>query len=223
MIRAVCALLLACWTASASAAISATAPATETLAQWRFKVYLDGDRIGYHNFTLAPTPDGRQLTSEAHFVVRLLKIPVYRYRHDAVELWDGPCLQRIDSSTDDNGEALSVQGYASGEHFVLHGTAGERTLNGCVMSFAYWDSRILQAERLLNAQNGEYLAVEVTDLGNDPVKLADQTISARRYRLTGENLQIELWYSDDRHWLALQSTTPSGNTLYYERENIDAH
>jgi hypothetical protein len=222
VIRAVAASLLACWTASAGAAISATAPATHAPAQWRFQVYLDGDRIGYHNFTLASTPDGRQLTSEARFVVRLLKIPVYRYRHDAVELWDGPCLQRIESSTDDNGEALSVQGRANGERFRLRGTAGEKTLSGCVMSFAYWDSRILQAQRLLNAQNGEYLPVEVTDLGSDPLKVADQTVSARRYRLTGENLQIELWYSDDHRWLALQSTTPSGYTLYYERENFDA-
>lgn len=191
--------------------------------QWLFTVYLDGKKIGYHHFALEPTPAGRRLTSEARFTVRLLSIPVYRYRHDAVEQWQGSCLQRIESATDDNGDALSVLGRAREGQFVVDRPDGRATLPGCVMSFAYWDSRILQADRLLNAQNGEYLEVRVSDLGVDPLKVADGEVNARRYRLQGRELQIDLWYSDDRRWLALESRTPSGDTLYYERQNIDAH
>lgn len=219
MSRSVPVVLFAAWALAAGAAHAAS----ETAAHWRFNVYLDGKRIGYHTFTLAATPQGRQLTSEARFTVRLLKIPVYRYSHDAVELWDGPCLQRIESSTDDNGDALTLEGQASGDRFVLSSAAGRQSLPGCVMSFAYWNPDILQAERLLNAQNGDYLPVQVTELGTDSVQIADARVEARRYRLTGEDLQIDLWYSDDRQWLALQSTTRSGDTLYYERQNSHAH
>lgn len=212
-------LLAACLLGAAIGPVPAS-PASTATEQWRFTVYLDGKKIGYHNFTLAPTAQGKQLTSEARFTVRLLKIPVYRYSHDAVELWDGPCLERIEANTDDNGEQLSLRGQASGDNFMVSTASTPETLSGCVMSFAYWDSRILRANRLLNAQNGEYLQVQVSDLGADPLRLADDEVTARRYRLQGKDVLIDLWYSDDRDWLALQSKTPSGRTLYYERQNF---
>ena len=40
---------------------------------------------------------------------------------------------------------------------------------GCVMSFAYWDPRILQADRLLNSQTGEFTAVQITPRGREAV------------------------------------------------------
>jgi hypothetical protein len=210
-----CGLLLAAgWLSSASAA----APQ----AQWRFNVYLDDQDIGYHDFSLSRTADGERLRSEARFTVRLLMIPVYRYVHDAVEYWNGACLQRIDATTDDNGERLSVQGRAEDSAFLVTTDSGRQVLSGCVMSFAYWDTRILNAKRLLNAQNGEYLDVAVTPLGAETIRLGDRTVAAQHYRLTGKDLGIDLWYSEDRQWLALQSTTPSGRTLSYRRQVSDA-
>ena len=35
----------------------------------------------------------------------------------------------------------------------------------CLMSFAYWDQRFLQQQRLLNTQTGELIAVEIPSLG----------------------------------------------------------
>ncbi len=191
-------------------------------AQWRFSVYLDDREIGYHDFSLARTADGDRLRSEARFDVRLLRIPIYRYAHDAVEYWNGACLQRIDATTDDNGKLLSVQGRAEGGEFIVTTDEGRQVLSGCVMSFAYWDTRILSARRLLNAQNGDYLDVEVAALGPDVVSLGDQQVTARRYRLAADELLIDLWYSDDRQWLALQSKTPGGRTLSYRRQPSDA-
>jgi hypothetical protein len=191
-------------------------------AQWRFSVYLDDREIGYHDFSLSRTAEGDRLRSEARFDVRLLRIPIYRYAHDAVEYWNDACLQRIDATTDDNGKLLSVQGRAKGGEFIVTTDEGRQVLSGCVMSFAYWDTRILSASRLLNAQNGEYLDVEVVALGPDLVSLGDRQVTARRYRLTAEELLIDLWYSDDRQWLALQSKTPGGRTLSYRRQMSDA-
>jgi hypothetical protein len=206
----------------AAGCVSAASMAA-TQAQWRFSVYLDDQKIGYHDFSLSPTEDGNRLRSEARFTVRLLMIPVYRYAHDAVEYWNGACLRRIDATTDDNGELLSMSGRDDEGTFIVTTDAGREVLSGCVMSFAYWDTRILSAKRLLNAQTGEYLDVEVAPMGAEAVDLGDRTVAARRYRLTAEDLSIDLWYSDDRQWLALQSTTPSGRTLSYRRQVSDAH
>jgi hypothetical protein len=46
---------------------------------------------------------------------------------------------------------------------------------------------------------------------------------AERYRLTGNDsrgtpLQIDLWYTRDREWLALESRMPDGRRLRYSLE-----
>ena len=209
--RLQCGLLLAI---GCLAAASAATPQ----AQWRFSVYLDEQEIGYHDFRLSHTADGDRLRSEARFDVRLLMIPVYSYAHDAVEYWNGSCLQRIDATTDDNGKLFSVQGRAADSEFIVTTESDRQVLGGCVMSFAYWDTRILNASRLLNAQNGKYLDIEVATLGTDVLTLGDGTVTARHYRLSGDELRIDLWYSDDWQWLALRSTTPGGRTLSYRRQ-----
>ena len=38
---------------------------------------------------------------------------------------------------------------------------------------------------------------------------------AKRYRLSGEDLQIDVWYSLDDEWLALESPAKGGRTLRY--------
>ena len=158
--------------------------------QWHFKVYLDAREIGYHRFTLTRNGAERELVSEARFEVTLLGFRAYRYRHDALERWRGDCLQSLASRTDDNGERLSVEWRASG---------------ACEMSFAYWNPRILDAPRLLNAQTGELKPVQVTRLGEG------------RWRLDAEALApIELAYAGG-DWVGLE-TTARGRRLTYRIE-----
>ena len=95
---------------------------------------------------------------------------------------------------------------------------GEQVLPGCVSTFAYWDKSFLQRDRLLNAQTGELLAVDVNYLGEDPVVFENSRIPAHRYRLTASGLDIEIWYSQDDQWVALQSTTSNGRVLRYTVE-----
>jgi hypothetical protein len=156
--------------------------------------------------------------SEARFKVRFLMIPVYRYEHDAREIWEGHCLQRIESNTFDNGKHLALIGQAQGADLIVTTESRQDTLSGCVMSFAYWDTRILQARKLLNPQNGEYLDVDITPMGTESIAVGERTVDARRYRLQGKDLLIDLWYSPDQQWLALQSTVESGRTLHYRRQ-----
>lgn len=189
--------------------------------EWNFDVFLDGKRIGDHRFSLLENGNRRELTSEAAFDVRILFINAYRYRHEARETWQGECIERVEASTDDNGKALTVAAERAGPAFVVATGGRESSLpldDACVQTFAYWNPRILEANRLLNPQTGEYLAVRVESLGREQLG----GFEADRYRLVGTDasadaLQIDLWYSPARDWLALESRTPDGRTLRYER------
>lgn len=180
--------------------LAAAAPAFAEARAWDFRVFLEEREIGRHRFTLSGQGAERELRSEARFDVRVLFIPAYRYRHDALERWRGDCLVSLQATTDDNGEPSAVD---------WRGPAG-----GCAMSFAYWNPRILRGGRFLNAQTGEVVPVTVAPQGEETVEVRGRRVPAQRHRLTGPNLTIDLWYAGDE-WVALQSVTEGGRVLRY--------
>ena len=108
----------------------------------------------------------------------------------------------MDGSTTTNGFQVSANG-------------DDITLPPFISSFAYWDKSFLQHSHLLNSQTGEYLEIDVEDLGEHSIPLSDTSLPAKRYRLTAKELDIELWYSSDGRWLGLESTTGNGRLLRY--------
>ena len=108
------------------------------------------------------------------------------------------------------------KGNNAGDGFVIDTGEREAELPECVMTFAYWNPGFLEQPRLLNPQTGEYLEVEVQDLGRDTVELAGREIPARSVRLTARQLDITLWYSDTAEWLALESVAKGGRIIRYE-------
>jgi hypothetical protein len=194
----------------------AGAPASATTAgQWDFRVLLDGREIGRHRYTLQGAGAGVELRSEAQFDVRVLFISAYRYVHEAVERWQDGCLQSLASRTVTNGERIAVTAESRGGTLSVQRPAGRAEYPGCVLSFAYWDPRILEAGRLLNSQTGELVPVQVTPRGTETVTVRGRATAATRHRLTGPDLTIDLWYADGR-WVALEALTDGGRVLRYE-------
>jgi hypothetical protein len=186
-----------------------------TEKQWQFRVYLDDKEIGYHRVWLVQEADRRRVSVEAHFDVKFFFITAYRYEHRTEEIWQGSCLADIQSRTDDNGNQLFVRRIEQGKDFALETHEGEQQLEGCVRSFAYWDPDLLQARRLLNTQTGEYQDVQVNKLGASPVEIDGRQVDAIQYRLVIDDYSIDLWYTPDMEWLALQSTTEGGYRIRY--------
>ncbi|HXV40116.1 MAG TPA: DUF6134 family protein [Steroidobacteraceae bacterium] len=195
--------------------IAGTPPSLAATGDWDFRVLLDGREIGRHRFTLAGAGEGVVLKSEAQFDVRVLFISAYRYVHEAVERWQDGCLESLASRTETNGERITVSAQSQDGRLAVIGPAGRDLHDGCVMTFAYWDPRILEAERLLNSQTGELVPVEVTPQGLETVSVRGQPRPASRHRISGPGLAIDLWYADGR-WVALEALAEGGRRLRYE-------
>jgi hypothetical protein len=185
--------------------------------QLRFKVYLDDKPIGQHSFRIDAIGDTQLINSRASFDVDFLFINAYRYRHQSRETWRDGCLDEIRASTDDNGKELRVSGEAAGRRFRIDGPEGSTQAGGCLMTFAYWNPAFLEQSRLLNPQTGELVDVSVRRLGSDRVPVEGRKVAATHYRLTAEDLSIELWYNDDLGWVGLESDTGKGARLIYRR------
>ena len=187
-----------------------------TQQEWNFRVLLDGKNIGYHNFHLLEDDDTRQLTAEAEFKVKLLFISAFSYEHVIRETWRNDCLQTIESRTDANGRQFQVRGERIDDGLFITLNDDSRELPGCVKTFAYWNPDILQEPALMNSQTGEVLTVDIKPLAREVLTIHGENTPAQRYRLIARNMQVDLWYSDNDEWLALESTVKAGRKLRYE-------
>lgn len=184
--------------------------------EWRFRVYLDDKEIGYHDFVLEQVDNQQRLQSEASFEYRLMFVKLYGYEHENTETWTGECLTAIDSTTDANGKPFQVSGSLEGDRFVLNGTAGQVELPSCNMSFAYWNPAFLKQDRLINTQNGEVLDIEVSEPERVEIEVRGVLQPAWRYQLGAGEMKIELWYSENHEWLALETEARGGRRLRYQ-------
>ena len=207
-----------------SAAITLAAPGLSVATpavkdELTFTVSLDDQPIGMHRFRIADEGARRVVDSEATFDVRILRVPVYRYRHRNTETWQNGCLQRIDAETDANGTpyAVDLSKTAAGYRVVTPSEARTHAVD-CMMSFAYWDQRFLQQKRLLNTQTGEWIPVEIQSLGESQRQVASQTLSVQGFRIQAElqGVDIKVFYHRaDGRWVALESILENGRTLRY--------
>jgi hypothetical protein len=201
-------------TAPLSAGQADTDPVA-TGSAWKFDVYLDDRKIGYHHFFVAEAGDTRQLRSVASFEYSLMFVPLFRYEHENREIWQGECLHSIDSQTDSNGDAFRVNGRRTAGEFQLSTQGGDASLPECVMSFAYWNPSFLEQPILLNTQDGSYMPVTVSGPVPDRLEIHGEQMTTHRYGLQAGDLRLELWYSENREWLALESEVRGGRKLRY--------
>ncbi|MEE4174278.1 MAG: DUF6134 family protein [Xanthomonadales bacterium] len=191
---------------------------TTERALWEFQVLLDGRDIGIHRFDIQQDDGLERVDIEARFEVEFMFITAYRYVHDNQETWRDDCLQQIESSTDDNGEQYELTGQAGTDSFTLdRNDATEAIETPCLKTFAYWNPEILEADRLLNAQTGEWKPVTVESVGVTPFEVAGVPVASEEYRLLIPDGAIRLWYQQDNgQWLGLETQTKGGRTLRYE-------
>ena len=197
-------------------ALGAAAAATGEPADYAFRVLLDEREIGAHEFRIEHEGGREIVESRADFDVRLLFVNVYSYEHRDREVWEDGCLARLESETDDNGRRFAVRVERREEGTVVEAQGDARTVPGCLRTFAYWDPSFLEAQRLLNSQDGSLVDVAVTPLGETELRIDGEAVPARGFRVEGEQgLRLTLWYAvEDERWLALESLR-EGRVLRY--------
>jgi len=185
-------------------------------SEWNFDVYIDDKKVGTHLFEVVGDGAERQVQSVADFKLKVFFVPAYSYRHTNAERWANDCLLEFNARTRINGKQTQVTGTSSDSGFTVQKEADQQLLPNCVMTFAYWNPEFLKQKRLLNPQNGEFLDVNVELLGVDELEVRGQRVAAERYKVTGRNIELLLWYSLNDEWLRLESVAKTGHVIRYE-------
>lgn len=185
--------------------------------EWAFDVFLDKSKIGLHTFKL---DQNNFLTSRAQFIVKVFFINAYSYDHTAKEQWQGDCLSGLVANTIEDKVVTNIKGTKKEAGFEINNSKAKQILPQCVMTFAYWNPKILLQKKLLNPQNAEYLDTTFEDLGIKTINVKGMPTETQHYKLNGSldgktKLNIELWYAGNTDWVALKSTTPEGYEIIY--------
>ena len=180
-----------------------------------FKVFLGKDEIGRQRFDVSSEGDRTQVRVDAQFKVNFLYITVYTYRHNNVETWEGTCLREIHAETDDNGDSFFVNGIFRNGQLQVQTQAGNWIGEGCIKTFAYWNPEWIKGERLLNSQTGEHQPVSILVVGEETITVQGVPTRAIHRRIVTDKFAVDLWYTLNGRWVALQSTTKKGDTLRY--------
>ena len=187
--------------------------------EWVFDVYLNKAKMGTHTFVLS---DANMMTSSAKFKVKVLFINAYSYNHVSKEQWQDGCLNSIEAETTENKVNTKVSGKLEGSDFNINvNDKQNQALPACVMTFAYWNPKTLTQSKLLNPQNAEYLNTNIKQLGTETIEVKGKPTETAHYLLQGLSegkvkLNIDLWYDQNKNWVALQSTTPEGYKVSYK-------
>ncbi|TKB33232.1 MAG: hypothetical protein E8D51_07300 [Nitrospira sp.] len=195
-----------------SASQQAWSAASQT---YDFKVFLGKDEIGRQRFDVSSEGDRTQVRVDAQFTVKFLYITVYTYRHTNVETWEGTCLREIRAETDDNGDSFFVHGIFRNGQLQVQTQAGNWISEGCIKTFAYWNPEWIKGERLLNSQTGEHQPVSILAVGEETIPVQGVPTRAIHRRIVTDKFAVDLWYTLNGRWVALQSTTKRGDTLRY--------
>jgi len=170
--------------------------------EWNFAVALDGKPIGTHRFVVAGVDEARSVDSRADLVVRMLGIPVYRYRHQAEEHWQGDCLRELSADTDDDGKRQQVE-----QRFDAP---------ACLMGFAYWNPKLVQQRQLVDPQTGRVTDVRFEALADGSIDVRGSAVPAHGWRLLADKQRITVWYAADTgRWIGLDADAKGGRRLSY--------
>ena len=182
---------------------------------WNFDVSMDGKPIGTHQFVISEKENNQQiLKSDAKFNIKILSISFFKYHHQANETWENNCLKKLEAKTQENSKTTVVKGQLEKAAFKISAPASAEIDAECVMTFAYWNPKILQQKKLLNPQTGDYLSANISSLGQESILVKGQNVKANHYKIDTAKFKIDIWYGQDDEWLALQSLTEDGRIDY---------
>ncbi len=182
-----------------------------------FRMIRHGSEIGRHTLTFEQRGDTLTVHVAVDALVTLLSIPVVRYKHRVVEVWQDGALTIVTGETDKNGQHEWVNAYRDNGGLVVLGSKTERYIAPePAGTTSYWNRRLLDGP-MISLEDGVLLRPKVLEYPAEDVALAaGGTIRADHYNLSGA-FKIDLWYEKIGTWAGLALTAADGSYVHYER------
>ena len=196
--------------ATATSALSVVAPGDGRT----FAIQRNGEDIGHHTVTFARQGDRLDVRIKVEVDYRLLFIPLYRFEHEAHEVWVGGVLRELRAKTNDNGDIFDVVVLPNGSELLLSVNGEERDVGRNAVPSSLWRQDMARPGQLIDPADGAVMTVDVGDAKWEQITVRGVSIRARRYVMTGD-LERELWYDSAGMFVKVRFAGEDGSDLQF--------
>lgn len=168
-----------------------------------FQVFRNGVKVGEHQITFSGDDANRTVSTDVAMTVKVGPVPVYKYKHTAVERWVGGKWASIETTTNGNGKFHTATGRAMGSYVAITGPKGAVRGPADALPLSHWNQASF-GKPLFNQQEGKMLKVTCTK------------VRAGHWQIRGE-AEIDDFYDAAGNWLALKGKLEDGSRLEYKR------
>ena len=219
------AMIAAAMVASSPSTTASLSPATAEAGVPRdgtieFQVLRKGEQIGTHKLRFEEKGDRLQVEVNADLKVQVLFVTVYRYRHEATELWASDRMVAFESATQQNGKKWSVDAHVAGDDKLLvKANDQQRFLPDTLPPTSYWRPEMMQTSRWFNTQFGSPIDVNIEPRGVEQVESVGAMVTAHRYKVTGvvaetgKPVDLDLWYAENGELVKMQFIAVADGSL----------
>ena len=168
-----------------------------------FQVFRNGTRIGEHRMSFTGDEQNRTVTTDVDMVVKIGPVPVYKYRHNAVERWADGKWSSIEATTNGNGKIQKTSARAMPGYVQITGPKGSVRGPADAVPLSHWNQASF-GKPLFNQQEAKMLKVTCTRIG------------AGHWQIRGD-AEIDDFYDPSGAWLALKGKLEDGSRMEYRR------
>lgn len=188
-----------------------------TPARLSFDASRKGSVIGTHVIDFERNGDDLLVRTDVQIKVGLGPITLFRYRHQAIERWRGAEFIGVETTTDNNGEALRLSARRTDDKIEITSTKlGRQIVPGDMLPLSHWNIRCMSVP-VFNPQDGTLLDAPVTPRGIETVEFGNgKRVQAKRFSMAGA-APLDDWYDDTQTWCRLRAQAKDGSIVEYRR------
>ncbi len=181
----------------------ASVPADRRLT---FTVLRNGTKVGVHRMVFSGDAASPLVVTDVDMAVKLGPVPMFRYRHHAVERWSAGRFDSLETNSNTNGKLERVSAKRTDRGLSLETANGPVKMPANALPFTHWNAKVFGSP-LFNPQEGKLLKVSAA-------RRADG--SSTLWSIRGET-EIDDWYDQVGVWSALKGTLKDGSRMEYRK------
>jgi hypothetical protein len=172
--------------------------------------------IGTYSNAVEKAGNVTTVTTEAHILVSVLGVVLYRQDIARQERWNADRLVAFHGVTTVNGKTIELNGSADGDRFVLMSPNGPIVAPASVRIANPWSADVLRGDTLLTPDRGRLENVQVKTTEETSLSINGRATRTKHYeinRLDGTK-RYEVWLDDQGTPVQFITYNPNGMVTF---------
>jgi hypothetical protein len=192
----------------------------KNLQRIEFDIYRNNDLVGYHKVNVKKKGDNtKEIITDILIEVKILGIKVHTYKSYGVETYKNEELIEFKSKTQDgsDNDYCNIKKISDGKYSFDGMTENKKYIYELTEKFypaLWWNHESLLNNNYVLGQGCRNLKTKITFLNKETKKINDKNEVVNFYNIKGDNLDINIGYTEkDLKWVDMKFTL-KGDWVY---------